>query len=520
MLHRLAKIGMSLAVLISLSACQFGQVPSVEQRIEISVAIEDAARAGLTEDSSVSAVRVSAYAGDTKLSSSWLEKIGSAWKGFINVHPDDYGLITFKAEAFSANGILLYYGATPVTIPQAAALSINTTAVNLFWTDFEDQSSSGFTSSGEWVFVEEDGIVYRGSSHSEFGLLVGDSPWSNGVFKTKIKIDSEQGNSRIYILGRSSSIDSGVGIEIDSSDTADHIFRFGTLSEGLFTVAEGSETINSGRSNNEWYTIRIAFNDTTITTFLDGVQLTSFSSDAATSGKAAIYSDSCPISLDELRVYEELPGSNNARLSDIILSTGILGWAFNPDGVVYSVNIENSEDSLEIQGIIEDPNASCNVLFLDNLTVGEGKAGKITVTAEDGISTKTYSFTAKRGYTYGDLGPSGVGTVVYISDNGTRGIEASPSSAIISNTTWNQSFSTASSYRGGGLSGWTIPSKDQLEQIKNDSALGAQFVSTMETWTSTQYDTNHAWYNYYTAGIDYYQKTFSGKVRPFRQFSF
>jgi hypothetical protein len=104
MLFKLTRIGIALAVAISLFSCQFAQMPSIETRIDISVAIEDASRAGLHEDTGVSAVRILAYAGETLLSSSWLEKIGTAWKGFINVHPDDYGLITFKAEAFSTAG--------------------------------------------------------------------------------------------------------------------------------------------------------------------------------------------------------------------------------------------------------------------------------------------------------------------------------------------------------------------------------------------------------------------------------
>jgi hypothetical protein len=134
-------------------------------------------------------------------------------------------------------------------------------------------------------------------------------------------------------------------------------------------------------------------------------------------------------------------------------------------------------------------------------------------------------------YRIGDIGPSGVGTVFYVSNGGAKGLEAAPISwstistdcqiAWISGgsteTTLNDGTTTTigsglansnaivaqsgevmsaaiecRAYHGGGKTDWFLPSKDELNQMfVNKSVLGV-FVSDFY-WSSSEYDATRVW---------------------------
>lgn len=89
--------------------------------------------------------------------------------------------------------------------------------------------------------------------------------------------------------------------------------------------------------------------------------------------------------------------NNNANLSNIILSGGFtLDKTFDPNETDYSVNVPNATESINITAYKQDPNAvSVTGAGLINLTTGTNNI-KIVVTAEDGITTKTYNITFER----------------------------------------------------------------------------------------------------------------------------
>ena len=163
-------------------------------------------------------------------------------------------------------------------------------------------------------------------------------------------------------------------------------------------------------------------------------------------------------------------------------------------------------------------------------------------------------------YAIGDTGPSGVGIVFYVTDGGLHGLEAAPSDQSTSQvwiegdstqTTENGNTSTAigtglansnaiidqtghtgsaaqvcRSYNGGGLTDWYLPSKDELaaiwDNLVNDGTgvnSGVGGFASAYYWSSTEYDFNYAWKQYFGNGNQYNTfKTYAYYVRAVRAF--
>ena len=152
-------------------------------------------------------------------------------------------------------------------------------------------------------------------------------------------------------------------------------------------------------------------------------------------------------------------------------------------------------------------------------------------------------------YAIGDIGPSGVGKVFYITDGGLHGLEAAPSdqgtfqvwsdidSTSIGTTGTaigtgsdntdaiiNQSGHTKSAaqvcrnYHGGGLTDWFLPSQEELHELyQNKTAVGG--FENMSYWSSSEYLDSHAWdQNFYSDSQDYVLKYFKRRVRAIRAF--
>ena len=152
-------------------------------------------------------------------------------------------------------------------------------------------------------------------------------------------------------------------------------------------------------------------------------------------------------------------------------------------------------------------------------------------------------------YAIGDIGPSGVGKVFYITDGGLHGLEAAPSdqstaqlwsnitSASIGTTGTaigtgsgntdaiiGQSGHTTSaaqvcrSYHGGGLTDWFLPSKDELNTLyQNKTAVGG--FADNYYWSSSEIDSEHVWDQYFGSGSPYDpSKSYSLRVRAIRAF--
>ena len=106
--------------------------------------------------------------------------------------------------------------------------------------------------------------------------------------------------------------------------------------------------------------------------------------------------------------------SSNADLSNLQVAPGTLDPAFDPDTLEYSVAVSNSVTSASVIGTTDDPNATIAMLLDGNPLGGivstvEGASAPpnvplavganvitIVVTAEDGVTTRTYSVTINR----------------------------------------------------------------------------------------------------------------------------
>jgi formylglycine-generating enzyme required for sulfatase activity len=89
--------------------------------------------------------------------------------------------------------------------------------------------------------------------------------------------------------------------------------------------------------------------------------------------------------------------SNKASLASLAMSTGTLMPPFSPDTTSYTVNVPNGVTEITATGKIADAKSSMagSSGVPQKLAVGANKI-EISVTAEDGATTKTYAITVRR----------------------------------------------------------------------------------------------------------------------------
>lgn len=168
--------------------------------------------------------------------------------------------------------------------------------------------------------------------------------------------------------------------------------------------------------------------------------------------------------------------------------------------------------------------------------------------------------TAAVKYDISDTGPSGVGIVFYITDDGLHGLEVAPSDQSISQvwieggstqTTVNENTGTAigtglansnaiiaqtghtgsgalvcREYNGGGLTDWYLPSREELDAIwdnlVNDgtgSNSGVGGFAVGYYWSSSEVGSGLAWNQYFNDGFQYpVSKNYVQRVRAVRAF--
>ena len=92
--------------------------------------------------------------------------------------------------------------------------------------------------------------------------------------------------------------------------------------------------------------------------------------------------------------------NNNADLTNLTISAGTLDPSFDTDIPSYNVSVDNSKSQVTIIGYPEDPNATVTISGdtgggLVNLSTGDNNI-TVTVTAEDGTTTKNYTIKVNR----------------------------------------------------------------------------------------------------------------------------
>jgi hypothetical protein len=123
----------------------------------------------------------------------------------------------------------------------------------------------------------------------------------------RFRVDSYEGNQELYLLGRASAEDSGVGLVIDTGTPGNWSWNFGALNGGVFTPAADAAQIAPTLYEGLWYTLRLRFSSGTVSVYLDGSLVSEFTDPTPTAGGFALYSDNNSISIDDLRIYPLLP---------------------------------------------------------------------------------------------------------------------------------------------------------------------------------------------------------------------
>lgn len=74
-------------------------------------------------------------------------------------------------------------------------------------------------------------------------------------------------------------------------------------------------------------------------------------------------------------------------------------------------------------------------------------------------------------------------------------------------------------YNGGGFTDWFLPAKDQLNILYSQKIVVGGFTSSANYWSSTEYDSDLAWLQYFLNGIQFFfNKSSWNNVRAIRAF--
>ena len=137
-------------------------------------------------------------------------------------------------------------------------------------------------------------------------------------------------------------------------------------------------------------------------------------------------------------------------------------------------------------------------------------------------------------YAIGDIGPSGVGIVFYVTDDGLHGLEVAPvdqnnGNKIVWSNEWDKEIGTTGTdigtgsantdaiiaqsghsisaaekcreYRAAEEGDWFLPSKDELNKIHvNLHQQGIGGFDSTSYWSSSEVDSDFAWSQYFGTG--------------------
>lgn len=145
--------------------------------------------------------------------------------------------------------------------------------------------------------------------------------------------------------------------------------------------------------------------DSSATLIMDGASVTSETvtlNPGQTKDVVIVLTAQDGVTVKTYTVHVKRIASNNADLSGIMLSSGILSPAFNPNTTVYSValiyaiggiNIIPIKNDSTATMLIDGANVASKTLTLDS---GQTKDLVIALTAQDGVTTKTYTIHVTR----------------------------------------------------------------------------------------------------------------------------
>jgi len=246
-----------------------------------------------------------------------------------------------------------------------------------------------------------------------------------------------------------------------------------------------------------------------------------------------------------------------------LITTSQLVLTFNTDPT--SLNASN----ISITGASKEAltgTGTTRTLAISDITVANGENITITLTNSAAFTftpasrSVAVNVTTSVGYSIGNIGPSGVGRVFYVTNDGLSGLEAAPNTwnggtadpilqwetemtytlgingntigagasntADITGTQTSRELHPAATacveYSGGGKNDWFLPSKDELNQRYLQKEIIGGFVNSLY-WSSSQNNSNdsYAWGKDFSGNNpsnDGGVKFAKNSVRPIRAF--
>jgi hypothetical protein len=232
------------------------------------------------------------------------------------------------------------------------------------------------------------------------------------------------------------------------------------------------------------------------------------------------------ISAEEFVSYWSEDATNSFKLDP----PNAVFTSVSDDGVaeVEVVIIGANTDGDNITYTIQNPKLTENATFVDvslfvdgngdnNLAIGQSYQGGIIAyidsTGQHGLIAATADQSEGIQWWNGtNIVTGATGTAIGTGLTNTNAIIAAQGSG-------SYAASIARAYNGGGYTDWFLPSKDELNQLYvNRVAIGG-FNDSNYYWSSTEYDNNFAWNQYFFNGSQSYgSKYYPNYVRAVRAF--
>lgn len=169
----------------------------------------------------------------------------------------------------------------------------------LFSDNFSDGNAVGWTAQlGSWSVVSDgtQGPVYRQASSGTSGYsTAGQTTWANYAVEAKVKSNEFPAGSAAGIMGRFKDADNYYWLRLKQTGNV----QFYRQVNGVITLLKQAPiTVQS----NQWYTLKLTFNGTSITGYVDGVQHISINDGLVPNGKIGVRSYQQSFSVDDVVV--------------------------------------------------------------------------------------------------------------------------------------------------------------------------------------------------------------------------
>lgn len=318
---------------------------------------------------------------------------------------DDSGQVTAKSP-----------GTAQITVSTADGHSASCKVfVFALWldADFEDGSTSGWdllpTSGPDGTFsVVSDGsqvLKYEANMNGGVLALVASAAWANvpaGDYYVEARIkpltNSTTGNKQLYLIARYQDDNNwyGAGLNVQSS-TASTQVEIAKMADGKLT--RPVQIKRAIALDSTWYTVRFELQGSTLSLYLDGVLIKSYSDEQWQAGKIGLFTANKSFEIDDIRV-------GDPRDRPLQLALELDAWSTEAKGPAKQVHVSAQKPSYGDGSYTEDtfnatssdPDVASVAVEHDSVSITPLTAGQALVTFQsrtDPTLTRTLRVTVE-----------------------------------------------------------------------------------------------------------------------------